>query len=71
MSQSPAGQFAAGGAQARRGAPMDVYTGLLLAALIVLLAGVITIITANMEIADGESGSGGMMDSIPGFKVIQ
>lgn len=71
MSQSPSAQFAAGGPQARRGAPMDVYTGLLLAALIVLLAGFITILAANMELADGESGSGGMLDSVPGFKVVQ
>ena len=71
MSQSPsAGQFAAGGPQAKRGAPMDVYTGLLLAALIVLLAGFITILVANTELSEGETGSGGMMDSIPGFKVV-
>lgn len=70
MSQAPSqGQFAAG-AHSKRGAPMDVYTGLLLAALIVLLAGFITILAANMDLSDGETGSGGMMDSIPGFKVV-
>ena len=71
MSQiSPQGQFAAGTQTVKRTAPMDIYTGLLLAALIVLLAGFITIIVANMELAEGESGSGGMLDSIPGFKVV-
>ena len=69
MTQTPnATQFAA--PQAGRNAPMAVYTGLLLAALVVLLAGFITILSANMELADGEQASGGMLDSIPGFQVV-
>ena len=69
MTQTPnAAQLAS--AQTSRSAPMDVYTGLLLAALVVLLAGFITILSANMELADGEQASGGMLDSIPGFQVV-
>jgi hypothetical protein len=64
------GQFASG-AQAKRGAPMDVYTGLLVAAMVVLLAGFITILSANMSLAEGESSAGGMLDSVPGFQVIK
>ena len=71
MTQTPSAgttQFAA--PQAGRSAPMDVYTGLLLAALVVLLAGFVTILSANMELSEGEQASGGMLDSIPGFKVV-
>jgi hypothetical protein len=50
---------------------MDVYTGLLVAAFVVLLAGFLWVAAANMELADGERGSGGMLDSIPGFKAVQ
>ncbi len=67
---SNAGQFASG-AQSKRGVPMDVYTGLLLAALVVLLAGFIAIISANGKLAEGETSAGGMLDSIPGFKIIE
>ncbi|MCH2145327.1 MAG: hypothetical protein MK082_09315 [Phycisphaerales bacterium] len=67
---SNTGQFASG-AQAKRGAPMDVYTGLLLAALVVLLTGFISIISANNRLAEGETSAGGMLDSIPGFKIIE
>ena len=66
---SSTGQFSAGG-QTKRSSGMDVYTGLLLAALVVLLAGFITILMANMNLADGEQPGGGMLDSVPGFQVV-
>ena len=66
---SNTGQFAAGG-QTKRSSGMDVYTGLLLAALVVLLAGFISIVSANMELSDGEQAGGGMLDSVPGFQVV-
>jgi hypothetical protein len=50
---------------------MDVYTGLLLAALIVLVAGFVVILTTNMELAEGEQGDGGMLDSVPGFQAVK
>jgi hypothetical protein len=50
---------------------MDVYTGLLLAAFVVLLVGFITIAMANMALVEGEQGEGGMMDSFPGFMAIK
>ena len=50
---------------------MDVYTGLLLAAFVVLLVGFITIAIANMALVEGEQGEGGMMDSFPGFMAIK
>ena len=59
------------GTTAVRGSGMDVYTGLLVAAFVVLLAGFLWVAAANMELADGERGSGGMLDSIPGFKAVQ
>ncbi len=70
MTQSPLGQL--GGAPAVKRVPsMDVYTGLLLAAFVVLLVGFITIAMANMSLVDGEQGEGGLMDSIPGFMAIK
>ena len=52
MTQSPLGQL--GGAPAVKRVPsMDVYTGLLLAAFVVLLVGFITIAMANMSLVDG------------------
>ena len=50
---------------------MDVYTGLLLAAFVVLLVGFITIALANMTLVEGEQGAGGLMDSFPGFMAIK
>jgi len=50
---------------------MDVYTGLLLAAFLVLAAGFAVILMANMELTDGEQSTGGMLDSIPGFQVLK
>ena len=70
MPQGSAGQYTVG-TQAKRAMPMDIYTGLLLAALVVLFAGFITILGANMELADGEQGDGGMLDSVPGFQAVR
>ena len=70
MSQGSAGQYAVG-SQTKRAVSMDVYTGLLLAALVVLLVGFITILGANMELADGEQSAGGMLDSVPGFQAVR
>ena len=70
MTQSPLGQLG-GGTTVNRLAPMDVYTGLLLAAFVVLLVGFITIAMANMALVEGEQGEGGMMDSFPGFMAIK
>lgn len=64
------GQFASG-SQAKRTSPMDVYTGLLLAAFVVLFAGVISIVMANGELAEGEQSTGGALEALPGFTVIQ
>ena len=70
MTQAPLGQLGAGSA-VKREAPMDVYTGLLLAAFVVLLVGFITIAMANMTLVEGEQGQGGIMDSFPGFMSIR
>ena len=42
------------GTTAVRASGMDVYTGLLVAAFVVLLAGFLWVAAANMELADGE-----------------
>ncbi|MEC7352935.1 MAG: hypothetical protein VX403_00625 [Planctomycetota bacterium] len=70
MTQSPLGQFGTG-STVKREAPMDVYTGLLLAAFVVLLVGFIAIAMANMTLVEGEQGQGGLMDSLPGFMSIK
>ena len=69
MTQTPTGQL--GGGSVKRVPSMDVYTGLLLAAFVVLLVGFITIALANMTLVEGEQGQGGMMDSFPGFMAIK
>ena len=69
MTQTPTGQL--GGAAVKRAPAMDVYTGLFLAAFVVLLVGFITIALANMALVEGEQGAGGFMDSIPGFMAIK
>lgn len=70
MPQGSPGHYAVG-SQTKRAGPLDVYTGLLLAALLVLAAGFFVILTANMEVAEGELTGEGLLDSVPGFQVVK
>lgn len=61
----------------RTGGDLDVYTGLLFAALVVLTAGVVSVAAANMKQAEAPSVKGASVQSesalfgLPGFDVVK
>lgn len=61
----------------RTGGDLDVYTGLLFAAFLVLAAGVVSVAMANMKQAEAPSMKGASVQSesvlfgLPGFEVVK
>ena len=57
----------------RKSGDLDVYTGLLLAAFLVLVAGVVALYTSNTRQVDGLSqmNTQNVLFGVPGFEMIQ
>ena len=57
----------------RKSGDLDVYTGLLLAAFLVLVAGVVALYTANDRQVDGlaQMNTENVLFGVPGFEMIQ